>query len=390
MKRNTLFGLIFVATLGMVLSFYLEFIFFLSIMQNPIFSFLTTTTFEGAKVLILLAHHQIYAQGSQLSNGVQWLNGFFKSSLIMLSIAASVAMIASALNHPNLEKVMAEDRALVQSSYDEKVVLFNSQKDEKLKTITGSIKEKYRDRHQTIDSRYLPEMERLKNLRDAQFSNSVNGVRRGAFYMEHSAQLDKLSAEYKAEKDKLTIAEDAELDKYLPGIESEYSSKMESALNEKEAALSGINPDSYAKKSSTKNEYVNTFLSVIKHGLGIDMSYLTFTLLFSALTGILFELVIYLGFVAVAAIHTPVRKTDSKEAQPVYEFEDSSNPEVVYADDFEEPASDGLYTNPIDEDNMAGPEIDPRMFDFFQGLNNQFGTPGGFSSDHEPENPCGH
>lgn len=375
MKKTTQVGLLIFSSLAALISFYLEYVFVSSIV-GVLFAFLLTITLEGGKIFTVLGNRMISEQRGFEESGVRvFLGAALKVGLVGFSIMASIAMMSKSLDAPNLQATMDKDRARVNQGFDEKIALLDSQKDSKLKSITGTIKEKYQNRYRELDSRYLPEMVRLKALRDAQFKNRVNGVRKGSFYLEHDAQLSKLSAEYKAAKANLQRAEDTELNRFLPEIENSHSAKVEKIFNEREATLAKINPDSYSLDTRSQNEYVASFLKIIDRGLGVSFSYLAFSLLFSIFTACLLELIIYLGFSLAVSMHTSVLNPSVEKPEPVLEFQNAPamESETIYADDYAEIPGDGIHGAPF---GVAGPEteIDPATYDFLKNLDKHYGA----------------
>jgi hypothetical protein len=380
---------VIVGLLAFAVSFTFELIMFFSFSGNIFLSLALTMVLECSKLLLIVFHRFVEDKEYSIAENVNVMSSIFKSGLLFVSVLCSLAYFASSLDRPNLEIVRSADESRVTQNFDEKISAIQSQRQERLDTIRNEVKGKYSKRYHELDSRYLPEISKIENLRKREFDRVIGGVRKGPYWHEYDRQLQELKSEYKAEKDRLRADEDAELNLYIPGIENEFQKKLDSTMNNKESALEEISTNNYELDDRAKNKHIVSLINTLEYGLGISISYLSFAMLLSITTSLLLELAIYLAFNYVVMFYNSVinpTKHDSIYEQP-NAFADNTNA-ADYEWAYEDP-SQGAYSSHPGNENMAGPEIDPETFDFLKSLNNQFEASSGQPSPDDPENPCG-
>ena len=388
--KKLLHAYVGVGLLAFVVSFTFELIMLFSFTGNLSLSLALTAVLEGSKLLLTVFERFIEEKKHQISDTVRTVGLIFRFGLVFISVLCSLAYFSSSLDRPNLEQVMADDKAWVSASYDEKISMLTSQRQERLETIRGEIKERYRMRNQELDAFYQPKIAELESKRTKEFDRVIGGVRKGPYWFEFDRQIQELKAEFKEGKDLLIAKEDADLNHYIPGIEAEFQGKLDRVMNDKENALTSISTSNYELDDRAKNKHIVSLLATLDQGLGIKISYLAFALLLSVLTSLLLELAIYLAFSYIVMYNSALEPTTF---EPVYEFEDpyAEEPEAGHTVEDEELASDDVFEHPSEMfgnsfgNSMPEPEIDPATYEFLKNLNNLYGTPSG---KPDPENPC--
>ena len=360
-----------------LISFTLEYIVFKSITGKPYFAFFLTLVLESAKILTVIFHRFISdKKGYSVPEMVSYLNTFFKVGLIFLSLVCSIAIISKGLDRPLLDSVKEKDESRIKSSFDEKLSFLSSQRQLKLDQITGEIKQKYEKRFKELDSYYLPRISKTEKLRDDEFKNvGKGGLRKGPYWNEYNRQLVGYQNDYKREQSKLRSAENSELEKHISKIEDEFQEKVDRSLNEKDGALSTVVSNDYKFDERTKNPIIASFLMTMDEGLNLEIDYLSFAILISLLVSLLIEITIYLTFSYVVMFYNNILTT------PETEFILQEVPKNTLTD--ENPVSDGPLNGGT---NYGEAEYSPSDYEFFQNLQNQFGTPQGEAEQFE--NPC--
>lgn len=370
-----------IGLLAFVVSFIFEIIMLFSFTGSVLLSLTLTLVLEASKLLLTVVHRFVEDRDYHISDNVRSMSSFFRFGLVFISVLCTLTYFSSSLDRPNMENIRAEDTKRVESAFNEKIELINAQRQERMDTIKNEVHRRYRARYQELDALYLPKIAELESKRTKEFDRVINGVRKGPYWNEYDRQLQGLKGAYQREKQGLRIAEDEDLAN-IPEIEGAFQKKLDTALNDKEAALAHISTNDYQLDDRVKNQDIASLLATLDQGLGIKISYLAFGILLSTLTSLLLELAIYLAFNYIVSLHN-VLNPIPKDGLPEYEFEDPPEvePEVVYADD--EPVAGRVY-GPAGQ-GVSEPEIDPETFDFLQHLNHHFGSPG----DKDPEDPCG-
>ena len=279
------------------ISFFLEYVVFVSITNQPDFALFLTLVFECAKVLTIIIHRYVAdKKGYTIPDSVIYLNVFFKTGLVLLSLICSIAIISDDMDRPNLTAVKEKDRAVIDGLYSNNLSILINQRDDKFEKITGEIKEKYKNRYEELANYYEPRIEKEESLRDMEFENEINGVRKGVRWAEHDRKVKELTSEYKEEKQKLHDTENNELSSYMTSIQNEFQTKIEDLNQKNTTDLESLEANTYENDKRVENEIVSAFLMTISEGLGIEMEYLRFTLLFSILISALLESTIFLTF----------------------------------------------------------------------------------------------
>lgn len=378
--KKLLTAYIGVGLVAFAVSFIFELIMLFSFTANLFLSVALTMVLECSKLLLTIFHRFVEDKKYKISDSVRTMSFLFRFGLVFISVLCSLAYFAASLDRPNLEQVKTDDKSRVAKSFDEKLAMLNSQRQKRLDTIRNEIREKYTTRNQELDALYLPKISELEGLRKNEFDRVINGVRKGAYWSEYDRQLQELKSEYKSEKDLRRASEDTEMNQYIPGIEAEFQKKIDTAISNKESALTEISTNNYELDDRAKNQKIVSLLTTLDKGMGINISYLAFAILLSILTSLLLELAIYLAFSYIVMFNNTTENVEYTYAP--------GNPQADYKRVYDDP-SQGIYTNPAADENMAGPEIDPETFDFLKNLSNQFGPGNSQSPNHTPENPCG-
>lgn len=380
LKRTLLIISIGIGILAFCISFWLEFLIFENITEMALFAFCITGAFEGAKVFTIILHRFIEAKRlDSIPNLVATLVTAFKIGLVTLSVVCSIAMISRGLEKPNLDSIKENDRKVLTSNFDDRLALIENQRKARLDKITNEVKEKYKNRYHELDTRYLPKIRQKESLRDSEFNNVQNGQRRGPIWREHDRQLNNLKAEYKTEKDALRFAENNELERNITKIENEFQIKNDKALDDREKAIFKHNNQTYESDDRVKNAFIMSFISTLNTGIGLGMEYLTFTLMFSVLTGLLLEGAIYSLFSYSSVFYTIFFGSDEDKPNGI---QTPLKDEVYdYNRSFAEPATN-TYHQKQNFDSMSDQFND----EFNRALQDQFQESNDPLNNSEP--PC--
>lgn len=318
-----------------LVSAYIEYIFFASLFQDPRMAFYITSLFECAKVLTILITRRIIIRDSKgIATPLIVLGWFVKVALVLISLSASIGYLANNLDKPNLETVQNADKERNEKIYNEKYGHLEHQKkldhDQKI----SEIRNRYKQRFDSLAQYYEPRIQKEERARDFEFSRKINGIRKGERYQEHQRKLNELNQEYKLEKDKLSSDENQEILEYTNRVDSVYHKKFENLENAREARLDQIIKSSYSDDSRVANKIVNSFLATIKAALGVNMKHLTFSFLFSLLVSFTLEGLIYLIFNNIAIFYSIPKSEESQETNSAQDVRDFLNRNIHKAAEF--------------------------------------------------------
>ena len=288
---------IFIGIGAFLISFYLEFIVFLSITESPEFAFCITAVFECAKVLTVIFHRFVSDNKNySIPDVIIYLNNFFKCTLVFLSVICSIAIISDRMDRPNMELVKNKDKGVINTAFEENRTILQQQRNNRLEKITSEIKTKYKDRYQRLTNYYEPRIEAEEALRDKEFKRVINGVRKGPNWHEHDRKIRELTERYRFEKYELRKSENDELNTHITNIENKFQARIDEISKQREQAQTALAKKDYLDDERAKNKVIASFLMTLKEGLSMELEYLTFALLLSLLVSTLLECTIYLTF----------------------------------------------------------------------------------------------
>lgn len=233
-----------------IVSFKIETLFLSEITGEFWISTLTIGIFEFAKVGTIVVQRYLYLLSKFKSNikkvspFVRYLTLTFQILLITVSFLSSLALIANYLDKPNLNKAKEEDLALINKKYD----LF----------------------YQELKSYYDTQIA----LADADVKAEMQNVVKGTF----------MGPKYR------------ELVKRRKDLEKQFNEERTKLQERKNLEIAALEKKSYHNDERVQNKMIAAFLTTLSKGLGINISYITFTLIFSALISFLLEATIYVVF----------------------------------------------------------------------------------------------
>jgi len=358
--------LIMIGIGAFLISLFLEFLVILSVTANYHFALVLTLVLECSKVLAIIFHRLVSDnKGYSIPDSVILLYNSFKLGLVVLSVICSIAIISQSVDQPNIDKIKTDDKKLVEDSYNEKLTLVQSQRQLRLDKITSEIKQKYLSRYQELDALFLPKIKETEKLRDNEFKNLVNGVRKGPFWYEYDRQLQDMKDEYTTKKDKLISTENTELNDHITSIETEFQKKIDDAIKEKDTAMTTIYTNDYKSDERVRNRIIVSFLRTLERGLGLKIEYLTFALVLSLLISVLLELSIYITFNYIIMFYSAFMNTSQKS-----DFLHSRTGESYSQQQSKE--SEKIYEPPVNDENLFNKEgIDPSKLEFLNDLYSQ-------------------
>lgn len=233
-----------------VVSFKIETLFLSEITGEFWISSLTIGIFEFAKVGTIVVQRYLYLLNKFKSNikkvspFVRYLTLSFQILLITVSFLSSLALIANYLDKPNLNKAKEEDLALINKKYDLFYLELKSYYDTQIALADADVK--------------------------AEMLNVVNGTFMGPKYRELVKRRKDLEKQFNEERTKLQERKNIE--------------------------IANLEKKSYNNDERVQNKMIAAFLTTLSKGLGINISYISFTLIFSALISFLLEATIYVVF----------------------------------------------------------------------------------------------
>ncbi|HOJ38541.1 MAG TPA: hypothetical protein PLU62_09640 [Ignavibacteriales bacterium] len=233
-----------------IVSFKIETLFLSEITGEFWISTLTIGIFEFAKVGTIVVQRYLYLVNKfmsgikKVSPFVRYLTLTFQILLITVSFLSSLALIANYLDKPNFNKAKQEDLDLINKKYE---LFYNDLKsyyDTQIALADGDVK--------------------------AEMQNVVNGTFMGPKYRELVKRRKDLEKQFNEERTKLQ--------------------------ERKSLEIAELEKKSYKNDERVQNKMIAAFLATLSSGLGINVSYVTFTLVFSALISFLLEATIYVVF----------------------------------------------------------------------------------------------
>ncbi|HOP49979.1 MAG TPA: hypothetical protein PK887_05090 [Ignavibacteriales bacterium] len=249
---NNIFSILYMLLgfAAFIVSFRIETLFLSEITGEFWISTLTIGIFEFAKVGTIVVQRYLYLINKfkvgikKVSPFVRYLTLAFQILLITVSFLSSLALIANYLDKPNLNKAKEEDLQLINKKYDAFYEELKSYYDQQIA------------------------------LADLDVKNEMQNVVKGTF----------MGPKYR------------ELVKRRKDLERQFNEERTKLQERKSLEIAQLENKSYSNDERVQNKMIAAFLSTLSKGLGINISYVTFTLVFSALISFLLEATIYVVF----------------------------------------------------------------------------------------------
>jgi len=281
------------------ISFSIEGYVFSNISNMVLLPFVFAAIFEGAKVMIIIIHRfQFESDVSRINRSFRVGVKTYQLMLFFVSIACSITLLADFLDKPNFDKILRADKSMIENNYKENGKSVNSEFEKRIsnsKTLRTETSSKYKNRHQRLKTYYEPKIEKEEALRDAEFNNVINNIRKGPQWNEHNRKAEQLTEVYISELKKLQAEEDHEIKLREDAIKREYSKKINDLKIFRVTALGELE-NKLNNDKRTSNQMITSLISTMKNGFNITIKYNTVVIAFAMITSALLEGTIYIVF----------------------------------------------------------------------------------------------
>lgn len=297
---------VFIGLAAFVLSFLIQGYVFSKISGMIAISFIFAAIFEGAKIMTIIMHRfQSEKNEHQVKPG--FLAGIktYQLMLFLVSVGCSISMLANFLDKPNFDKVLVAEKKMIENNYKENEQSLNKEFEQNMANLTKIKKEiaqKYQDRYTRLAKYYEPRIEKEEHLRDFEFENIINNVRKGPRWEEHNRKVALLTTAYLDEQNQLREQEDQEIKSKENSIKQYYLKKSEDLRTERETALAGVEK-LLQNDSRTNNQMISSLISTLKKGFDVTIKYDLIVVMFAIITAALLESTIYVIFNYVSITH---------------------------------------------------------------------------------------
>jgi len=137
-----LWGIYVIIGLGaFIISYLLEGFVFSKVSQMFLLSFAFAAVFESAKIMTIIMHRFLTEKSRK--NIPMYFKGItvlFRLTLVFLSIGCSVALLATFLDKPNLNKIMLADKELIENIYQENKKGLRTELDKTLTNLENEVR----------------------------------------------------------------------------------------------------------------------------------------------------------------------------------------------------------------------------------------------------------
>jgi len=259
-------------------------------------SFAFAAVFESAKIMTIIMH-RFLAEKSR-KNIPMYFKGItvlFRLTLVFLSIGCSVALLATFLDKPNLNKIMLADKELIENNYQENKKSLRTEFNETLANLGDEVETKYQNRYSRLAAYYEPRIEKEEKLRDFEFNNIINNIRKGPKWLEHDRKINILTTAYHVKQNDLQLAENKELISRKKEIEDNFFLQSNDLRIKRGNSLVNLEKE-LNNDSRVCNQMLLSLISTIKKGLDIKISYDLLVIIFAIITALLLEGTIYIVF----------------------------------------------------------------------------------------------
>ena len=292
-----------------ILSFSIEGYVFSKISDMYMISFIFAAIFEGAKVMTIIMHRfQSEKNEHRIKQGFRVGIKGYQVMLFVVSIGCSIALLANFLDKPNFDEVLLADKKMIENNYKENEKSLHKESEQNisnLKNTKNEIARKYKDRYLRLVEYYEPRIEKEESMRDSEFDNIINNVRKGVKWNEHNRKAEQLTNKYLNEQKKLRDEEDQEIKLKEDGIKLYYSKKSDDLRTERERSLAGLE-EKLDADIRTHNQMILSLTSTLKKGFAITVKYDFLVVLFAIITASLLESTIYIIFNYLSITHQEI------------------------------------------------------------------------------------
>lgn len=302
-----LWGIYVIIGLGaFIISYLLEGFVFSKVSDMFLLSFAFAAVFESAKIMTIIMHRFLTEKSRK--NIPMYFKGItviFRLTLVFLSIGCSVALLSTFLDKPNLNKVMLADKELIENNYQENKKSLRSELNKALSDIGNEIERKYQNRYSRLAAYYEPRIEKEEKLRDFEFTNIINNIRKGPRWNEHDRKINLHTNAYQEEQKELQGEENKELKSRKKHIKEHFSSKLNELRIKRENCLANLEKH-LSNDSRACNQMLLSLIGTLKKGLDIKIGYDSLTILFAIITALLLEGTIYIVFSYLTITHQEI------------------------------------------------------------------------------------
>lgn len=292
-----------------ILSFLIQGYVFSKISEMVMISFIFAAIFEGAKVMtIIVPYFQSEKNDHRETSSFRAGVNVYRLLLLLVSIGCSISMLANFLDKPNFDKVLVAEKKMIENNYKENEQSLNKEFEKNMANLTKTKKEiaqKYQDRYTRLADYYEPRIEKEERLRDDEFENIINGIRKGERWHEHNRKVEFLTTAYLDEQNQLREQEDQEIKSKENSIKQYYLKKSDDLRTERETALAGIEYR-LQDDSRTNNQMILSLISTLKKGFDVTFRYESLVVMFAVITAFLLEATIYVIFNYVSITHREI------------------------------------------------------------------------------------
>ncbi len=302
-----LWGIYVIIGLGaFVISYLLEGFVFFKISGIFLTSYALAAVFECAKIMTIIIHRfQTGKNKKKIPLFFQGGTAIFKLTLFFVSICCSVALLAAFLDKPNLNKIMQADKKLIENNYQENKKSLRTELDKTLTNLGDEVERKYQHRYSRQDTYYEPRIEKEEKLRDFEFNNIINNVRKGPKWHEHDRKINILTNAYQAKQNKLQNAENKELISRKKEIEDKFFLQLNDLRLKSEKSLVNLEKQ-LNNDPRVCNQMLLSLTGTMKKGFDFKIGYDFLIVLFAIITAFLLESTIYIVFNYLTITHQEI------------------------------------------------------------------------------------
>lgn len=302
-----LWGIYVIIGLGaFAISYLLESLVFFKISGIFFTSYALAAVFESAKIMTIIMHH--FQTGKNKKKIPLFFQGqivIFRLTLFIVSIYCSVALLATFLDKPNLNKIMLADKKLIESNYQENKKSLHTEFDKTLTDLGDEIERKYQNRYSKLGAYYEPRIEKEEKLRDFEFNNIINNIRKGPKWHEHDRKINIFTNDYQIKQDELQIAQDKELISRKKEIEGVFFLQLNNLRSKRENCLIDLEKR-LNNDPRVCNQMLQSLITTMKKGLNFNIKYDFLIALFAIIIAFLLELTLYIVFKDIVTRHQEI------------------------------------------------------------------------------------
>ena len=302
-----LWGIYVIIGLGaFLISYLLEGFVFSKVSDMFLLSFAFAAVFESAKIMTIIMHRFLTEKSRK--NIPMYFKGItvlFRVTLVFLSIGCSVALLSTFLDKPNLKKIMLADKELIESNYQENKKSLRTEFDKTLTNLENEVRTTFQKHYARLTAYYEPRIEKEEKLRDFEFNNIINNIRKGPKWNEHDRKINLLTNTYYEEQKELQTEENKELISRKKEIEGKFFLQSNDLRIKRGNSLVNLEKE-LNSDSRVCNQMLLSLISTIKKGLDIKINYDFLVILFAIITALLLESTIYIIFNDITRTHQEI------------------------------------------------------------------------------------